>query len=197
MKKEIKTTIIIVVAILLITTSLIIFETSKVNAIKIEKDLSALPLNELKAFLAYKVKSLYKLMIVQSEAVEVRKKDLESKKAYYEQAKALVEQGLKTKADASRFLYAVYNARDDLAIAKSGYEKAKSLLATKLSLSDIALKLSYSEAGNFSHAFKRWSGGLLWLGRICRYCCRKRKNISLITLITPIFARFFAVNRAI
>lgn len=102
---------------------------SKVNAIKIDKDLSALSLNELKAFLAYKVKSLYKLMIVQSEAVAVRKKDLESKKAYYEQAKALVEQGLKTKADASRFLYAVYNARDDLAIAKSGYEKAKSSLS--------------------------------------------------------------------
>lgn len=38
------------------------------------------------------------------------------------------------------------------------YEKAKNLLATNLSLSDIALRLSYSEAGNFSHAFKRWSG---------------------------------------
>ena len=102
---------------------------SKVNAIKIDKDISALSLNEVKAFLAYKVKSLYKLMIVQNEAVAVRKKDLESKKAYYEQAKALVEQGLKTKADASRFLYAVYNARGDLAIAKSGYEKAKSSLS--------------------------------------------------------------------
>lgn len=38
------------------------------------------------------------------------------------------------------------------------YEQAKNMLQTNLSLADIAQMLGYSEAGNFSHAFKRWSG---------------------------------------
>lgn len=38
------------------------------------------------------------------------------------------------------------------------FEKAKQLLKANLNLSDISQKLGYSEAGNFSHAFKRWSG---------------------------------------
>ena len=102
---------------------------SKIDASKVDKDISKLSLLDLKALLAYKVKSLYKLMIVQSEAVTVRKKDLEAKQAYYAQAEALVKQGLKTSADASRFLSAVYNAKDNLAIARSSYEKARNSLS--------------------------------------------------------------------
>jgi len=102
---------------------------SQIDASKVDKEISKLSLLELKALLAYKVKSLYKLMVVQREAVNVREKDLETKKAYYAQAEALVNQGLKTSADASRFLSAVYNAKDNLAIARSSYEKARSSLS--------------------------------------------------------------------
>lgn len=38
------------------------------------------------------------------------------------------------------------------------FEKAKQLLKEGLTLEDIAVHLGYSDAGNFSHAFKRWSG---------------------------------------
>ena len=38
------------------------------------------------------------------------------------------------------------------------FERAKSLLRTNLNLSEISQQLGYSEAGNFSHAFRRWSG---------------------------------------
>ena len=102
---------------------------SKVDATKLDKEISKLSLKELKALLVYKVKSLYELMVVQSEAINVRKKDLETKEAYYAQSKALVEQGLKTEADASRFLSAVYAAKDNLAVARTSYKKAKETLA--------------------------------------------------------------------
>ena len=102
---------------------------SKIDAAKVDEEISKLSLLDLKALLSYKVKSLYKLMVVQSEAVAVREKDLESKKAYYAQAEALVKQGLKTTADASRFLSSVYSAEDNLAIAHSSYEKARNSLS--------------------------------------------------------------------
>jgi len=38
------------------------------------------------------------------------------------------------------------------------FEQAKALLHSDLNLNEIAQNLGYSEAGNFSHAFKRWSG---------------------------------------
>jgi len=102
---------------------------SAVDASKRDEEISKLSLKEAKALMAYKVKSLYKTMIVQKKAVEVRKKDLQTKVAYYDQAKALLKQGLKTQADASRFLSSVYAAKDELAIAKSLYEKAKTSLS--------------------------------------------------------------------
>jgi len=102
---------------------------NRVDATKLDEKISKLSLEDLKALMVYKVKSLYDLMVVQSEAIKVREKDLESKRAYYAQAKALVQNGLKTEADASRFLSAVYIAEDNLAIAKSSYEKAKSTLS--------------------------------------------------------------------
>ncbi len=102
---------------------------SNVNASKVDKEISKLSLKELKALLTYKVKSLYELMVVESEAISVRKKDLQAKEAYYAQSRALVEQGLKTEADASRFLSAVYVAKDNLAVAQTAYKKAKETLS--------------------------------------------------------------------
>ncbi len=102
---------------------------SNVNASKLDKEISKLSLKELKALLAYKVKSLYEIMVVQSEAISVRKKDLQAKEAYYAQSRALVKQGLKTEADASRFLAAVYVAKDNLAVAQTAYKKAKETLS--------------------------------------------------------------------
>lgn len=102
---------------------------SKVAASKLDKKISKLSLEDLKALLVYKVTSLYEMMIVQKEAVGVRQKDLETKQAYYEQALALVKEGLKTTADASRFLSAVYSAQDALEAAKVSYDKAKNSLS--------------------------------------------------------------------
>ncbi len=98
---------------------------SLVDASKKDEDISKLSLEEVKALLAYKVKSLYELLVVQREAIYVRVKDLEAKKALYDQSKALVKQGLKTKADSHRFLSSVYAAEDSVAIAKASFEKAK------------------------------------------------------------------------
>jgi outer membrane protein TolC len=102
---------------------------SLINASKIEEDISKLSLKEVKALLAYKVKSLYELLVVEREAIKVKEKDLETKKAFYSQSRALVKQGLKTNADASRFLSSVYVAEDSLAIAKAAFEKVKTSLS--------------------------------------------------------------------
>lgn len=100
-----------------------------VEASRIDEEISTLSLHEVKALLAFKVKSLYALMLVQQEAVRVREKDLEAKKAFYEQTKAMVRQGMKTPADANRFLSAVYVAEDALAAAKAAFDKARSSLS--------------------------------------------------------------------
>ena len=102
---------------------------SQVDATKIDVDISKLSLADLKALLVYKVKGFYELMAVQAEAIKVREKDLETKVAYYDQAQALVKQGLKTNADASRFLSSVYIAKDNLSGAKAAYEKARNSLS--------------------------------------------------------------------
>ncbi len=102
---------------------------SIVDATKVDENIAKLSLGEVKVLLAYKVKSLYALLLVQREAVRVRRKDLESKKALYAQSQALVKQGLKTYADSNRFLSSVYVAEDALAIAKASFEKAKTSLS--------------------------------------------------------------------
>ena len=103
--------------------------TRNIDAFKIEEDIARLSLQEQKALLVYKIKSLYALMVVQKEAIAVREKDVESKEAYYNQALAFVKQGLKTGADASRFLSALYIAKESLAQSQSSYEKAKNSLS--------------------------------------------------------------------
>ncbi|WP_434581500.1 TolC family protein [Sulfurimonas sp. NW15] len=101
----------------------------QIDASRLDEDISKLSLKDFQALLASKVKSLYELMVVQKKAIAVREADLHVKEAYYAQAKALLQQGLKTEADTSRFLSAVYAAKDNLAIAKSLYAKAKNSLS--------------------------------------------------------------------
>ena len=102
---------------------------SNVGTSTLDEKIAQLNLKDAKALLAYRVKSLYEVMVVQQKAIEVRQKDLDVKQAYYKQAVALMQNGLKTKADASRFLSAVYSAKDSLGVAQSTFEKAKASLA--------------------------------------------------------------------
>ncbi len=101
----------------------------RVKAFKVDEDISKLSLKEAKVLIAYKVKSLYELLVVQKDAIKVRIKDLKSKKALFLQAKALLKQGLKTKADESRFLSALYQAKNNLSVAKASYTKTKDSLS--------------------------------------------------------------------
>ena len=103
--------------------------TNKIEAFKIDRDISKLSLEEQKALLVYQVKSLYNLLIVQKEAIDVNQKDIEVKEAYYQQALAFVKQGLKTNADASRFRSSISIAKESLAQSQSAYEKTKNALS--------------------------------------------------------------------
>ncbi len=111
---------------------------SLIDASKIDEDISKLSLDEVKTLLAYKVKSLYKLLIVQRDAIKAREKDFETKEAFYSQAEALVKQGLKTKADSYRFRSSLYVAKESLVTAKATFDKAKISLSlyTGISISD-------------------------------------------------------------
>jgi len=125
----------------------------QIDASKKDEDISKLSLKDLQALLASKVKSLYELMVVQSEAIKVREADLHVKEAYYAQAQALFKQGLKTEADTSRFLSAVYGAKDNLAIAKASYEKAKNSLSLYMGekiADDVTLQTSIIKKGFYA-----------------------------------------------
>ena len=100
-----------------------------IDASKKDAEIAKLSLQEAKALMVYRVKVLYGMMVVQKEAVAVMQKDLEAKEAYYKQALALVKQGLKTNADASRFLSSVYGAKERLAAAKAAFKKAQNTLS--------------------------------------------------------------------
>lgn len=103
--------------------------TSNIDAQKEGIELAKLSLADAKAFLAYKVKLQYELIEVQRVAMEVRKKDLQVKEELYKQAQALVKQGMKTNADATRFLSSFYIAKDNLAISKASFDKARNRLS--------------------------------------------------------------------
>jgi len=103
--------------------------TSAIDASKIETKIAALSLIEAKALLVYNVKLQYTMMLVQRKAVEVRKKDMEAKEALYKQSKAMVEQGMKTRVDLTRFLSSFYVAQDNLSISEAAYEKARVALS--------------------------------------------------------------------
>lgn len=103
--------------------------TASIEAQEVEQEISNLNLAEAKALLAYKVKLQYELMLVQKIAIEVREKDLNAKKELYKQAQAFVKNGMRTSAEASRFLSSVYVAEENLAIAQAAYEKARRVLS--------------------------------------------------------------------
>ena len=106
---------------------------SLIKAQEIQEEIANLYLQDAKALLAYKVKLQYELAFVQQKAISVRQKDLKTKEELYKQAKALVEQGMKTYADATRFLSSVYVAKDNLSIADSNFIKAEMVLCLYIS----------------------------------------------------------------
>lgn len=103
--------------------------TSTIKAQEQQAEASLLTLEDAKALLAYKVKLQYELMVLQKKAISVRKKDLHSKEELYKQAQALVNLGMKTNADATRFLSSVFIAKENLAIAEASFTKAKTILS--------------------------------------------------------------------
>ncbi len=102
---------------------------SAIDSSKAETKIAALSLVDAKALMAYNVKTQYNLMVVQRKAVEVRQKDLEAKEALYKQSEAMVKQGMKTRADSTRFLSSYYVAQDNLSISEAAYEKARVALS--------------------------------------------------------------------
>ncbi len=94
-----------------------------------QQDIAGLSLQDAKALLAYKVKLQYELAVVQQKAIAVREQDFKVKESLYKQAKAFVDQGLKTRADATRFLSSTSIAKDNLEIAKSNFSKAGIILS--------------------------------------------------------------------
>ncbi|EQB40470.1 hypothetical protein M947_01340 [Sulfurimonas hongkongensis] len=103
--------------------------TSNINASKKDKEIASLYLGDQKALLAYSVKIQYNIVLLQTKALEVRKKDLQTKEELYNQAKAFVKEGLKTEADALSLLSAMYIAEDSLAQTESELDKALSTLS--------------------------------------------------------------------
>ena len=97
----------------------------KIKSAKIRHKIAQLTLEEAKALIRYKIRLTYATLVLQQEAIKVRKQDIEAKQALYAQAKALVREGLKTKADESRFMAALYRSKEALSLAKANFEKAK------------------------------------------------------------------------
>lgn len=102
---------------------------SLIKAKEAQEKTEHLSLQEAKALLAYRVKLQYELALVQQKAISVRQNDLQAKQALYRQAKALVKQGMKTRADETRFMSSVYVSKDNLSIADSNLAKAETILS--------------------------------------------------------------------
>lgn len=102
--------------------------TSTIEAYEKNKNIAALSLEEAKTLLVFSVKNLYNKALFQTKALKARQKDIETKEELYKQAEALVREGLKTKADASSMLSALYNAKDAYATTKAELHKAVATL---------------------------------------------------------------------
>ena len=102
---------------------------SAIDSSKVDTKIAELSLSDAKALLAYNVKRQYALMLVQHKAVGVRKKDMEAKEMLYKQSEAMFTQGMRTRADATRFLSSYYVAVDNLSISEAAYEKARIALS--------------------------------------------------------------------
>ncbi|DAB28781.1 MAG: hypothetical protein A2513_08300 [Sulfurimonas sp. RIFOXYD12_FULL_33_39] len=102
---------------------------STIKAYEKDENIADLSLDDKKALLVYNIKNLYDLALVHTKAIEVRQKDLQTKEELYRQAESLVKEGLKTAADATSILSAVYIAKDNLAGAKADLHKALNTLS--------------------------------------------------------------------
>jgi len=103
--------------------------TSRIRGQELQQDIAGLSLQDARALLAYKVKLQYELILVQLKAGLVRKKDLQTKEELYKQAKAMLDQGLKTYADTTRFLSAASAAKDNLFLTGANLSKARVALS--------------------------------------------------------------------
>ncbi len=102
---------------------------SKIDASQLDKEIAELSVEDAKALMIYKVESLYATMIVQKKAIDVRKKDMQTKQELYNQAQALVREGIKASSDETRFLSSYYEAKDVLSTAQASFDKTKSTLS--------------------------------------------------------------------
>jgi len=98
---------------------------NKIKASEISRQIAKLSLKDAKNLIAFKVKTLYLQLIFDKKSIEVRKTDLKAKKSFYEQAKALKKEGLKTDADVFRFSAALYKARSLLDKSENEFLKTK------------------------------------------------------------------------
>ncbi len=96
----------------------------RVKAADIKKQIATLSAKDAKALIRYQVRNSYAQILVQQEAIEVKKMDLKSKKQMYKEALALYKQGLKTRADALRFKSAMEFAYSDLAMSRASLDSA-------------------------------------------------------------------------
>lgn len=103
--------------------------TSLIDASKQDEKIASLSLEQAKALLVYNVKNLYDIALFQISSIDVRKKDLQAKEELYAQAKALVIEGIKTKADEASILSALYAAIESLAVAEAEHERALAILS--------------------------------------------------------------------
>ncbi|MDY0122089.1 MAG: TolC family protein [Sulfurimonas sp.] len=102
---------------------------STVRAYEKEQNRADYTLEEAKALLVYQVKNYYNLALLQTKALEIIKKDIQTKEELYKQALALVDEGLKTDADALSIQSALYIAQDTLAVNQAQRSKALSSLS--------------------------------------------------------------------
>ncbi|MGE4418441.1 MAG: TolC family protein [Sulfurimonas sp.] len=103
--------------------------TSTIKAYEKEQNRADMSLEDVKALLVYNVKNYYNLVLLQTKALKARQKDIQTKEELYKQALALVKEGLKTEADASSILSALFIAEDALAITQADLNKALSTLS--------------------------------------------------------------------
>ncbi len=96
-----------------------------IDASKSRKAFLELSYEEAKALIRYRVRTAYAQLLVQKAALQTRRKDFEAKTALHAQARALLEQGLKTPADESRLRAAAEQAADAVAQAKAAVDKAR------------------------------------------------------------------------
>jgi len=96
---------------------------------KLNTDISKYNLKDTKVLLAYQTKLLYEAVFLFQAYMEVKQNDVKVKTELYNQSKEFVKQGLKNKLEESRFLSALYQAKENLNSAFSDFKKYKYTLS--------------------------------------------------------------------